>query len=267
MKQLLGLFIFLTSLAFSCQPDTTVRKNNNSVIVKTKEFPILVDTFNFKTSIKIQEKFGRANYLPLYFGKMKDTIFVNYALADYQTPPPPPIPVSGDGIIEPQPIKPKPHIDFDLIAANRLKYANYFRIGKGNKYLSWDSASLNIVVDTSRIIKNINFTGLCDSLFAFEAYPVFLENKSGRKVAIGYGSHIDIILQAKNEQGQWQDIEWPYMYGCGTGLATIVIAEDEMALTSVPLFRGDFKTELRLRIGHNYSKPFRGTIDKRQLER
>lgn len=262
MKQLLIISTILTLLTVSCQLETTERSDEIHELKPNIDFSFLVGTFDLKTTVKIQKEFGTANYPPLYFGTNNDTIYINYKLPQYSLLPPTPITVSGDTLF-----KPDPKFAYELMNLNHKKYSEYFQQISIDEYLQWDSASFEVKVDTTRTNRNIDFRKLQDSTFVFKAYPVIIENKTDKKVAIGYGSHIALLLEAKNEKGKWQKIEKPFTYFCGTGLPSIILPKGEIALTSVPIFQGDFETDLRLKIGDNYSEIFNGYIDMKQFEK
>ena len=55
-------------------------------------------------------------------------------------------------------------------------------------------------------------------------------------------------------------------YICGNGLGKIMLPPNEIVVTSAMIYNGHYKTDLRLKIGKNYSKPFKGTINYRQFD-
>jgi len=52
---------------------------------------------------------------------------------------------------------------------------------------------------------------------------------------------------------------------CGNEIEFIVLPSKETLITSVFIFKGGFRTLLRLKIGNSYSKAFTGTINKSQF--
>lgn len=252
--------ILLSLTLWSCQ-DTSV-DNNNIETNDTQELewtmPLLLDTFNFKTTTKIKDEFGVATFYPLYFGHVKDTLFVNYKIRPY--PPPPPT-IIGDSIIEPEnKYDNYPKVDHE-------GYDDYFPVYASKRCIHWDSTSIEIRIDTTQTIRNIDFEVLQDSTFAFKAYPVLLTNKNEKTVIVGYGTHVAIIMEAKDESGKWRPIERHYTYMCGTGLPDIVLPPNESVLTSAKIYQGCFKTDIRLRIGDNVSEPFKGSINLTQFKK
>lgn len=53
---------------------------------------------------------------------------------------------------------------------------------------------------------------------------------------------------------------------CGTGLSTIILPPNEIAVTFVPVFKGNYKTQLRLTDGKNHSASFEGKIFYTQFQ-
>ena len=222
--------------------------------------PFLLDTFDFKTTTKTKDKFGVANYFPLYFGQLKDTLVIDYKIRLYPPPPQPMIvyqPVAGkDSIVEPD----DKYKDFRG-GDEHEAYEDYFTIADIAGQIPWDSAIIQIHIDTTRTIANLDFGGFQDSTFAFKAYPVLLTNMTDQTAVVGYGTHIALTTEVKDKNGQWRPIERPYTYMCGTGLPIIILPPSESVLTSAPIYQGDFDTDIRLRIGDNFSQTFKGTVN------
>jgi len=253
------IFLIIILALWSC--DTIPADNNpEAVIIDTPKWtmPYIVDTFNFRTAIRNQKEFGIANYLPLYFGKLDDTLFVNYFIKNI---PPPPDPYlvyqdsNGNTITK----------KYDKFKDHRNDYYwdrhdEYFPLHSSEILALWDSIPIDIHIDTTQTIRNIDFSASQDSTYAFMAYPVVLSNNTDKKIRLGYGPHIELILEAKDKKGQWNPIERDYTYFCGTGLPVVVLPAGESVITSVKMYQGDFKTDLRLRTGNSLSETFQGSI-------
>jgi hypothetical protein len=56
------------------------------------------------------------------------------------------------------------------------------------------------------------------------------------------------------------------MYGCGVGISSVILPPNECALTFAPIFKGNYKTQLRLKLGENYSNIFYSSINYRQFQ-
>lgn len=79
--------------------------------------------------------------------------------------------------------------------------------------------------------------------------------------------HIPIVLEAKDSLNNWLPIENVYAYFCGVGVDKVFLPPNEIAVTSVIIYKGNYETDLRLRLGENLSKPFKGQINYTQFER
>lgn len=118
---------------------------------------------------------------------------------------------------------------------------------------------LKIIVDTTQLIfkEALNYSG-----FRFaRAHPVFMLNETDTDLSIGFGSLIYMILEAKNENGEWKPIERQDYYFCGAGIYNYILKKDKLCVTSVYKYSGSFKTKLRLKHLENYSNEFNGYIN------
>lgn len=102
------------------------------------------------------------------------------------------------------------------------------------------------------------------------AYPVFVYNLSDSFVSLGmFNMLTNLVRQAKNQKGQWQDIETQTFFMCGTGARDIVAGPQQMIVAKLLRYKGDYFTECRLKLGRKneyvYSNSFYDYIDKRQL--
>lgn len=226
------------------------------------DFPVVIDTFFLKTSIREATRMMTANYTILYIGEMKDTLVANHFLKTYVPPPPPP-PVSSS--------KEKKVIDTSVYEFKGTRVENpldgyYLDWMEGRDYLFWDSSQIEVLIDTNTLIKDLNYDYSPNAICA-KAYPVLLKNQELDTIYIGYGKYIPLILEAKNKKQAWQAIETRHIYYCGVGVGRIILPPNEIVLTSCPIYKGDFETLLRLKIGNNYSKPFRGNINYSQFQK
>lgn len=99
------------------------------------------------------------------------------------------------------------------------------------------------------------------------AYPIFVYNLSDSFVSLGmFNMLTNLVRQAKNEKGQWQDIETQSFFMCGSGARDIVAGPQQMIVAKLLRYKGDYFTECRLKLSKNlYSNTFYDYIDKRQL--
>lgn len=260
-KKIIALtFSFLT--IWSCNEEvTTLNKSdetsNNQI--QEKVIPFLIDTFDCKITTQIKAEFGVANYFPLYFGIIKDSLILDHKIRPYLPPSPPPL-VGGATIIPQDKHKGYPKTDLN-------GYEKYFPIYGLIDFTFLDSANLQIDIDTTQVIKNIDFETLQDSTFAFRAYPVLLKNNSDSILVVGSGTHLDLIMEAKNEQNEWKPIERRFTYFCGTGLPSIILPPGESVITSAKIYQGNFETEIRLRMRNHFSPTFKGKININQFRK
>lgn len=163
-----------------------------------------------------------------------------------------------------------------------------YRSKDWESYRSPKTGELEIIIDTSQIIGNVNRIYRLpppknktarDTLFDYIArlpnrgdimsYPVLIKNLSKDTLRFGYGEHLPIIMEAKDSTGSWRPIQQRYRYFCGTGLTIFFIPPREIAISSNVLFKGDFETSLRLAYGFDgaiKSHSFEGRINYDQFE-
>jgi len=90
--------------------------------------------------------------------------------------------------------------------------------------------------------------------------PILIQNISSDTAYVGYGNKISIITEALNKKGLWSPIERRYTYFCGTGLKSIILPPNEIVLSSIPYFTGNFKTKIRVRLAKNLSNEINALI-------
>lgn len=228
----------LTALIFiSCNNETifpSIQSNGQIVVI---------DSSGQTGSLLTYDSNERSGYYPIYYiGEPVDTICIG------------PKQISGSSY-------------------RQKDYTNY-------KNFTWaDSEKMKITVDTSlSLTHKIHYTHyseeqdkeILDSTKSLKSYAIFVNNLCDSLISIGNFSELGYtVRQAKNEKGDWVDIETPIRYYCGTGARYIVIEPKEMIVAMLPRYKGDFKTECRLRFmrwEHSvYSNIFTDYIDKKQL--
>ncbi len=235
MKQLLMLFIFFTFLG--CQSE----KSKISLNDKNENFdPVLIDTIglnktNFIFEGDDEQWMTEANYMIYYIGRKKDTLFMYPLLGIYDPPPG----HEDDYTIDSE----------DYKNPNEVYFADFFE--KPHKKAA--DLITEIRVDTTTRIGN-NF-------------PVYLTNKSTDTSFVGFGERLPLILEAIDSTGNWRPIQKRFVYMCGTGLTSIMLPPNEMVVTFVPVFKGNYKTKLRITDGNNHSQSFEGKLFYTQFER
>lgn len=241
MRQILFTFLLTTIVLTSCQ---TKNKEAVKEINDVQAFPLVLDTMGIGQLLHLFEDenptyLSTSNYKFYFIGKFKDTFylspFINFSA------PPPPIP-SGEKTTNKTKI---------TEAKNPFK-KYYIEWDEKRNYRNWTQAKINIRFDTANKIS--------------KTFPAILTNRDTDTIFIGYGSHIPLIMEAIDSSGNWLPIQEMYIYGCGNGLGSIILPPNECVLTLAPIFKGNYKTKLRLTLGNNHSKPFIGFIDYGQFK-
>lgn len=135
-----------------------------------------------------------------------------------------------------------------------------------------DSGDLIVHIDTNQSVSNIGgtskfvngkpeFTRQC-----YKAFPVFFVNTTKDTLSIGTNLGPSSYLEAIDKNGKWRPVEKESWILCGTGLSYIFLAPGEIAVTSVPVYKGNFRTKLRLRHKQTLSIEFYGSINHTQFE-
>lgn len=210
---------------------------------------IELETYTDTSVYRNVNSLRRVKYEFLYLGKEEDTIELNYHV-NFRSPPPPPPGMEKDTILL---------INDNLFENYRVDWFDK------RKFNHSEGSKMEIRVDTSMIIKNRDFR--YDSKYKFsKAYPVIIKNQEIDTVTISLNYHIPVVLEAKDSLNDWQPIENVHAYFCGVGVDRVFLPPNEIAVTSVIIYKGDYKTDLRLRLGENLSKPFKGQINYSQFE-
>lgn len=210
------------------------------VVMSRDSFPYLIDTSSSK-AIKKQENyqsFTTCDYL--YVGKYKDTIAVNYSLR----------------LLE----------EGERYSGKNGEEGFCLSWILDRPYSFWEQSSVEISIDTSKRIKNRALMTRSWETVYYEAYPVLLRNLEEDTIVIGLLLELPLLMEAKDSSGNWQLIEEEIGALCGTGLMGIILPPNEVVLTSVGIYQGNYETDWRLRIGNSYSMPFRGVINYSQFE-
>ncbi len=230
MSRITSLFFILVILfLYGCQ-------NNQSQEIKVEDplpFPTVLDTFNiqsFMNHFKEQNPqwLSTADYTFNYIGHKKDSIFI------------------------------LPYISFNSSSGESLnplmiptkKY--YLEYGEKRNYKTTAESAIEIRINTGKKIAGY--------------YPIMLTNIDSDTCFIGSENSIPMIMEARDKQGKWKPIQQYYGNGCRTGVGYIFLPPNHIAITLAPIFKGDYKTRLRLKYGKNYSKPFEGNIHYSQFE-
>lgn len=235
-------FLFCLSLVVftsSCKEGVVVDAPEQSIKdVQENEFPVILDTMpNLVTKQYGYKDILDARYEPFYFGQLSDTIILGKSYRNFPLPPH----LGGSDFDEFF----NPYGDYFISFANNMSEIN-------NILESDSSVLLEILVNNRSVVK--------------ECYPVYLKNKSKTPIILGDDLlGVEILMQARNEDGKWQDIEKRFNVMCGNGMSAIVLPPNECVVLLAPIYKGNFVTPLRMKCRDFYSKPFMGTINKSQF--
>lgn|GEM_PF-787398 len=249
---LFGLFALLAG----CQTKTEVQSFSDDK--EEVNFPIIIDTSEFKPSKREDTWLKTADYELLYIGKWKDTIYADYGLKHYPVLLPLPPPPGSE-------LDPTDTAGYHKRMTEHKMYEYYVDWMSPDNYKSWHEADISITVDTSQRIKNDEIKVDWDYRY-FEAFPVLLENLDEDTIAIGYGHFLPLITEAMDSLGNWKPIEEKWIYSCGMGVGTIILPPNEIGLSATTIYHGNYSTTLRLRIDNTFSNEFKGNINYRQFE-
>ncbi len=201
---------------------------------------VLIDTNTIALKKDTSSTLKNAEFHPLYIGEKRDTILLNY---DY----------------------------------NEVQFITH----KARRYRRPDSLDLSISLNPSKLIASVErcidwkraySLKLESPIFyslKYQAYPLFIENKSEDTLEIGYGEYIPLLIEAKDSTDSWRVIQRHFTYYCGTGIPFYFLPPGDILITSCKLFEGDYKTKLRIVYGFSqmqYSNEFHGTINYGQFE-
>lgn len=229
------------------------------------QFPVFVDINDlpYPASLVYVDDVGVAIYQPFHFGVLTDTFKydadVIVKLFAPPEPPPPPDMVGSYKSSE-RSLDPVQQERYDEALANLLPHMQEYGMDKG--YHVPNEGDIELYVDVTQKLKVLDFTS---KEIVKLSYPVVLCNTSNDTIIAGYGTSLQVVMEAKDPQGDWVPIEKHRRYGCGNGLMIYTIFPGEQLLTAAPIFSGSFETQLRLKMGDNYSEPFNGSIDPGQF--
>lgn len=189
---------------------------------------VLINPLEQKGDFKRAHYCQEGNFNPLYMGAMQDTILLNH-----------------DYLFDTCGICFEPSVSFGFMEPHDLHLDTCQTITIRTAGYDFENESFS---------EGLNL-----------AYPLYMRNTSSDTIIIGLGNHISLVLEAKNQFGEWQVIETIYNYICGTGLNFIISYPDQVTVTAVPIYQGSFKTQCRVRLGKSISESFEASIDLTQF--
>lgn len=255
--KIIGLFGLLLCI-FSCQ-------NSNSTITKLN-YPVCIDSIDVVPSVlAFEDVEGILRYNLLYIGTEKDTILIDYKsglslmMSPPPPPPPPPLNYSKTEVLEDTIINEggdwsefsKAIDEFEAYWCSIYEPMAHYR-----QVLWGDSAKVNIVVDTNRYILHYDWLPITGQ--SFKAYPVIIKNIEKDTVIIATRDYLELVLEGATKDG-WETLKEPFRHrGCGNGLTYLLLPPNEILVTSTPVYKWKKSTQLRLKLGNNYSTIFTG---------
>ncbi|MEO8236447.1 MAG: hypothetical protein ABI549_13600 [Flavobacterium sp.] len=194
---------------------------------------ILMDKFSNKLKVDFANKLTTSEISPLYIGKISENITISYQTRETVR-------------------KTETYKEYKLPIKN----------------------SLEIFVDTTRII------GIPMGIYEYSkegkrndkiANPIFIKNRSKDTLNIGYAEYLPIIIEAKNRNGKWQPIQERMRFMCGNGIIDFYCPPENIVISAMQKYGGNFKTKLRLKYesfgskSSIYSNEINGKINEKQF--
>ncbi len=219
----------------------------------SKNITIIQDSIqNFKIRNIREKDYATSNIM--YIGKIKDSVELLNNL--FLPPPPEPLAISDEDMKWK-----KYRLKKELIWEDLMKYLKnshkYQLINKENITLEFN--------EKDTIIGYEDFRGDFDSLIYYKSFPIFIKNISKDTINLGTDGYFPILVEGKNKNGKWVEIN-KFPFYCGTGsYSAICLPPNEIIITSMFHYTGNYKTKLRLKFPDFVSREFDGSINEEQL--
>jgi len=135
-----------------------------------------------------------------------------------------------------------------------------------------DSLKTNLFIDTNRRIYSRSFLRVIMMIpnqdlrkITFPCYPLIIKNKTKNDFYIE--DNIDLSMEAQDLKGNWmaEKEKWGH-YGCGYRTMTKWLPNN-IVIVPIPIYKGNFTTKLRVRLGKNVSNEYTGQINLEQFEK
>lgn len=243
LKMTKAIFLILIILQFvltlSC---SNINRN------KDQSEMVIVDTIS--QNLKNIEKHWQEweNFEIQYIGSINDTIFT-FPFPDKNPPPPP-------GTI------------YDSINYKQDYYKDLGLNEQIEKYIIETNPKYEkgtIYGDSIELFVNTNYV---IGKYVFSAYPIIIKNSYYDTIRVGYSYERRIWgkLEALDSTGTWRPIiEHKEDHGLPVD-NEIILPKNGIIISSVYKYSGNYKTQLRFRIGKSYSNSFYSTINYNQFE-
>jgi len=100
----------------------------------------------------------------------------------------------------------------------------------------------------------------------YKGFVLLLTNPTPKELQFeASDSRLSIVMQAKNKEGKWVNIEYLPSSWCGNSYHTLTLPINKAWSFIVPQYTGQFKTTLRFKFKNIYSNEFKGSINEEQF--
>ena len=136
------------------------------------------------------------------------------------------------------------------------------------QYAHYNNGKLKISIDPAKqvTLEDNEWWHKISEYKYYKAYPILISNDTDSTTIVGYGGNIPVILEALDKNKTWKRVEQHYREICGVGLKCILLKPKEILCVLAPVYKGDFKTKLRYRLGNSYSSTFTGYVSTKQFK-
>lgn len=253
--------LFGLLVVFACQHSTLTTRTKLPICIDNR-----IELNHVVSNMAFEELFLGRKYYPLYMGQEEDTIVIDYKFAiklGIKPPlaPPPPLPPTP-GMSAPDTLR-----AIDIAWKKKLaywkqeaeKYSGY--LGKEwedsdqYRFIEDRLVEIDFFVDTSHYLLTIDNRTFTDSSHLLRNYPVIIKNKELDTIIVGFGGRIPLILEEEKEDENWKILENAFRRDGGH--AFLLLPPNEVLVTAIPVFKWEQKKVLRLKLGNNYTLPFR----------
>jgi len=268
--RLIPLAIFLISFLYSIVVIISIFNSTSEM----KEYDIeitrncaILDSINASGNVWKREWLYTDHYPFLFFGALlDDTVYISHSLHEY--PPPPAILWSGIDILNDSlPTNVFDSLEYQKelrtyeeeiskhpLESFRYEYGNHHHFG------SIYNDSVSVVVNTNYTISKFSSR----TIEIYEAYPIVITNISSDTLITGTNPYIVIVVEAKDSLNNWSKITDYYHHGVPIS-SYYALPPSYTVIVSMFKTTGDYHTQLRVKVGNNYSNEWTGNIDYNQF--
>lgn len=225
------VYLFCVVYLWGCQSGETIKK------------AVIIDTTNL-IEISIDERTEKKQtpfyYRVRYAGKEQDTILIPNRLCCL-----------------------KPFLE------------NHKQTTKKNSPM--DMGVIKMLIDTTQKVydygvakgtdlNEINPENVKSKMVAYKSYPLIIKNISSQTISVLESP--DLIIEAQDKKGVWKAIQNNDLkFFCATVADVVNIPTGYIVIVPIPIYKGNFTTKLRVRLGKNISNEYTGQINFEQFEK